>query len=279
MKKIILSALTLLAFLSCTKRTVIPDAELSLIFRDAFLVNAYIFDSKTNFDTLQVYQPIFDRYGYSVEDVAYTVGSFSKRKSARLSDVVERSISLLEQQESYYRAESVILDSIDKKALRAAKQQFFYRDRVEFYSMQDTVDLRIELLDLPAGEYNISFGYQVDSLDNNTSNYRTMSWVELPDSTSTRKGVSTSYLRKRTNETFKRKIDFDTATSKFVIMLAESFEAKRTPHITFQDVTVDYTPNVEVAVDQLFKNKLKIRIFADDFFDTPTTDSLQLPSL
>lgn len=275
---LLLVATLLLSGASCRRRTVIPDEELALIFRDAFLVNAYVFDQNIDFDTLQVYQPIFDRYGYAVEDVAYTVGSFSKRKSARLSDVVERSIKLLEQGGKSFIHETMILDSIDAKALRLSKRNLFYKDQINFHAMRDTVDLRLEFDSLPAGSYRLSFDYLVDSLDNNRSSYRALSWGEYPGVT-TRKGLATSYLRKKEIESYNRSFNSDSLIHRFVVELAESYEVKRTPHVTFRDITLEYTPPAEQAVEELFKSKLNIRIFANDFFAIQPTDSLELPPL
>ncbi len=258
---------------SCIKRTVIPDTELAMIFRDAFLTNAYVLDMKIKFDTLQVYQPIFDKYGYSVEDVSYTVGSFSKRKSARLSDVVEQAIKLLEEGEDVYSYETMILDTIEAKALRAAGYRYYYDKQVEYYSVRDTADLRLELLNLQPGDYKLSFDYLVDSLDNNRSNSRSLTWVARPGS-DLRRGLTTTNLRKHNRNSVNRTFSFDTLTSKLVIVLAESFESKRNHHVTFWDITVDYTPPTEVAVDKLYKDKLDVRVFADDFFDIFQKDSL-----
>lgn len=263
---------------SCVRRVTIPDSELALIFRDAFLVNAYVLNEKIEFDTLQVYQPIFDRYGYSAEDVAYTVGSFSKRKSARLGDVVEQAIRLLEKEEKIYSHEAMILDSVDAKAIRFSSRSIYSDDLVEFHSLSDTTKLRIELDSLPPGKYHISYNYHVDSLDNNKSSYRTQSWVEIPG-LATKKGLSTVYLRKRTEAKHERTLNFDTLTGRVVILLAESFEAKRKPHVTFKDINVVFTPPTEDAVDQLFKSKLDIKIFAYDFFNPLPTDSLELSAL
>ncbi len=282
MKKIFCSLSLLIVLLlgaaSCRQRTVIPDDELAHIFRDAFLVNAYVYDQKIEFDTLQVYQPIFDYYGYSIEDVAYTVGSFSKRKSARLSDVVERSIKLLEQGESGYAKETAILDTIDAIALRRATRTIYHADEVTFYDQRDTTSLRIELDSIAPGSIKISFDYMVDSLDNNRSSYRTMSWVEYPG-IATKKGLSTSYLRKKQVESVNRTIKSDTLTHRLVIELAESYEVKRTPHITFRNIKVNHTPTTEVAVEEFFAKKLDIKIFANDFFAVQPTDSLELSPL
>ena len=87
---------------SCARDKVIPDEELARIFRDAYLINAYVSDRGVKLDSLELYEPVFSRYGYTAEDVRYTIGNFSRRKSAKLSDVVEQSIRLLEEESAYY---------------------------------------------------------------------------------------------------------------------------------------------------------------------------------
>lgn len=94
--RISLYAFLLLAGAACTRHKIIPDEKLAQIFHDAFLTNAYIGDERVNIDSLNIYEPIFARYGYTTRDVYYTIGNFSKRKSARLDDVVEMAIEKLE---------------------------------------------------------------------------------------------------------------------------------------------------------------------------------------
>lgn len=101
---------------SCARDKVIPDEELARIFRDAYLINAYVSDRGVKLDSLELYEPVFSRYGYTAEDVRYTIGNFSRRKSAKLSDVVEQSIRLLEEESAYYKYEVGVLDTIDNVA-------------------------------------------------------------------------------------------------------------------------------------------------------------------
>ena len=99
MKHFLRSSFCMLAALcaaACAHHKIIPDEKLALIFHDAFLANAYVGNRNLVKDSLNLYEPIFARYGYTTEDVHYTIGNFSKRKSARLGDVVERAIAMLE---------------------------------------------------------------------------------------------------------------------------------------------------------------------------------------
>ena len=86
-----LAIITLLAaavlLTDCRRKEVIPDDTLADIFHDAFIVNSYVGVERLDLDSLDIYEPIFDKYGYTSRDVRYTVANFSRRKSARLDAV------------------------------------------------------------------------------------------------------------------------------------------------------------------------------------------------
>ena len=113
------SAAFVLLLSACARHKIIPDDTLAQIFHDAFLTNAYIGSEGVKTDSLRIYEPIFARYGYTTDDVHYTIGNFSKRKSARLGDVVELAIEMLEAEGKYYNREVAILDTIDNVACRS----------------------------------------------------------------------------------------------------------------------------------------------------------------
>jgi len=118
--KRILFLLLVLSAAACSRPRIIPDEQLAAIFRDAYLTNAYVSREQIDTDSLKLYEPVFDRYGYTAEDVYYTIGNFSRRKSARLSDVVERAIVLLDTEGARYDHEVAVLDTIDRVARRTA---------------------------------------------------------------------------------------------------------------------------------------------------------------
>ena len=63
---------------ACARHKIIPDRKLAQIFHDAFLANAYIGSEQVDIDSLNIYEPIFADYGYTTEDVYYTIGNSSK---------------------------------------------------------------------------------------------------------------------------------------------------------------------------------------------------------
>ena len=152
--RISLCAFLLLAGAACTRHKIIPDEKLAQIFHDAFLTNAYIGDVRVNIDSLNIYEPIFARYGYTTRDVYYTIGNFSKRKSARLGDVVEMAIDKLEAEGKFYDREVAVLDTIDNVARRTFTRTVYADSLIRVGSLRDTARLRIAV-DVQPGAFAI----------------------------------------------------------------------------------------------------------------------------
>ena len=155
------SAAFLLLLSACARHKIIPDDTLAQIFHDAFLTNAYIGNGNVKTDSLRIYEPIFARYGYTTDDVHYTIGNFSKRKSARLGDVVERAIEMLEREGKIYNQEVAVLDTIDNVARRTFTRTVLADSLIRVGSLRDTARLSFTL-DVEPGEYSLSLKYLVD---------------------------------------------------------------------------------------------------------------------
>lgn len=257
------SLLLTLGAAACARHTIIPDDELALIFRDAFLTNAYISESRVRTDSLRLYEPIFSRYGYTTDDVYYTIGNFSKRKSARLGDVVERAIDLLEAEGKVYNRAVSILDTIDNVAQRTFTRQIYGDSLIRVRSLRDTSRLRFSF-DVVPGEYRVSLKYRVDSLDRNERGLRGKLWLERGDGT--RANVYTVTLYRHREERFERTFKADTTHRRLRLDLLDFEGRPMRPSVTVSDLSVTYIPPVPVAVDSLYLQQLDIRIFADEFF-------------
>lgn len=266
MKRIIrlsLCMFLLVAAGACARHQIIPDKKLAQIFHDAFLTNAYIGSEQVNIDSLNIYEPIFASYGYTTEDVYYTIGNFSKRKSARLGDVVEQAIELLEAEGKYYTREVAVLDTIDNVARRSFTRTVYADSLIRVGALRDTARLRFSV-DVQPGEYNLSLKYLVDSLDRNTKGLRGVVWLERRDSTRT--NVYNTTLRRDRQESFTRRFTVDTTHRRLWIDFIEFREKPQRPSLTVTDLKIDYTPPTALAVDSLYMQQLDIRIFADEFF-------------
>lgn len=91
--------LILTIFTSCDKPKSIPDTTLVSIVGDLYLANAY-WDMHGSYafekDSMDVYTPIFEHYGYTPEDFMYTIEGLTKRKSLKFSDVLQAALDTLD---------------------------------------------------------------------------------------------------------------------------------------------------------------------------------------
>ena len=260
---IVLGGLVLLST-ACARHKIIPDERLALIVHDAFLANAYVGSKSLKLDSLNLYEPLFASYGYTTEDVQYTIGNFSKRKSARLGDVVERAIVMLEAEGKFYDREVAVLDTIDNVAVRTFTRKLHSDSLIRVASLADTARLSFTFETSP-GEYEVRFDYRIDSLDRNDKGVRSVMWLERADSSRT--ATQTATLRRYRDESLVRRFTTDTTHRRLRIELLDfNNAAPRRPSISVRNFTVEYRPEKRMAVEQLYDRQLDIRIFADDFF-------------
>ena len=263
--RIRLALLLLLGLMAgaCVRHKIISDEELAHIFHDAFLTNAYVSTERLSLDSLNIYEPIFARYGYTTEDVQYTIGNFSKRKSARLGDVVEEAIRMLEEEGLRYEHEVAVLDTIDNVARRTFTRTVLADSLVRVRSLRDTARLHIRLDSLLPGEYNLTVNYLVDSLDRNPG-LRGSAWLIRTDGSRTSSYTFT--MRRNKEERFTRRYTADSTTRELHLNLFLPREGAKRPSVTLRDLEIRYTPPTRQAVESLYLRQLDIRIFADEFF-------------
>lgn len=174
----------------CAKPKIIPNERLAQIFHDIYLVNAYNDTEKIVrltgtgtgnwLDSLNIYEPIFAKYGYTSEDIQFTIGSFSKRKSARLAeDIVARAEEMLRAESDVYNHRLAIIDTLGRRARELFRREVYYNPRIEVRRIADTGRLQIAL-PVEAGSYRVSFSYLVDTTDAN-GNLRTNIYLEDAD--------------------------------------------------------------------------------------------------
>lgn len=259
----IMELLAVSAFTACSGYKIIPDDQLAQIFHDAYLTNAYMQEEGIRLDSMNIYEPIFARYGYTTADVQYTIGNFSKRKSARLSEVVEQAIARLDEESKHYDHEVAILDTIDNIARRSMQRVLLSDSVIRITRLRDTSRLRFEVDSIRPGDYTVTFDYRIDSLDRNTQ-IRTSVWFERSDGR--RVNASPSYMAQRRVAQFRREMTADTGIACLKINIYEIRNREpKAPHAMIRNLKVTYMPFAEEAVDSLYRRQLNLKIFADDF--------------
>ena len=289
MKRVIYALLVavMLCTVGCRKKNIIPDNVLAEIFHDAFVVNAYIGEEHINLDSLQVYEPIFARYGYTAKDVVYTVGNFSRRKSARLGTVVESAISRLERENKEYAKKVVVLDTIRNVALRSFDRVIYHDTLISAKKRADSTALYIEITPAPRGEYTIAYSYTCeDDLEKypRAAEYYFMDENGFPKNRTTvtlrNTGiVNRTLVAKENNRNLVLKLgkytDLNKANNRVENKLENRFNNKRKKrknnrppkkqNLEIRNLRVSYKLNEKDAVDSLFKRYVDIKIFADGF--------------
>ena len=269
----ILCALLIALFAgSCAQRKVIPDDELAEIFHDVYLSNAYLGVKYANIDSLMIYEPILAEYGYTPEDLRYTIGNFSRRKSAQLGTVLKQAEDRLVNEAKVYEQKVMVLDTIRDIAVRKFRRTINCDSVIKVRRLADTAALRIIVDPVYAGTYAVRFNY---TCDDDLAKYPRQCNMWLETKSGNRR--STNIFRLRKEDSARRSFSVDTSVKRLIIWMGETVNEKhasRKPNITIRNLQIIYTPDEQLAIDSLFKSFVDIRIFSDEFF--PKTDSLTL---
>ncbi len=267
MKRVILIVLAALAVVStgCRRYKVIPDRTLGEIFHDAMLTNAYIDNHGVNFDSLNIYEPVFARYGYTTADVQYTLDEFSRRKSAHLSDVAEYMILMFDREAAELERQVAVLDTIDNVARRRSMRIVLHDTMVRASRAADTTLLRFVVDDVREGEYEVSATYRLDSLDKVSGRRYRIYWI-CDDSTE-RIGFGGAMF-KDGDRKIRHTLKCAAGEPKSQLVIDLNYSGMRrgpapATRITVKDIEVTYTPPAEECVDALYREQLGLRIFSD----------------
>lgn len=250
---------------ACNKPKVIPDSELGKIFRDAMLVNAYLsINNGTKTDSMRLYEPIFAQYGYTAEDVQYTIHNFSQRKSANLSDVAEYMILLLDREASVLNLQVAKLDTIESVARRRYTKPLLSQSDINITKEADSSRMRFVVEPISAGNYHIRSSYTLDSLDK-AMGRRYRIYFEREDSS--QRIYANGMVQRRKESHFEHRIDVtdEDNYTRLVVEMSHFADKKQksATKMKIHDITVKYTPPTEECVDMLFRDQSGVRIFSD----------------
>ncbi|MBR5886498.1 MAG: DUF4296 domain-containing protein [Alistipes sp.] len=286
MKRLLICALAVLSIFGCARRKEIDDKTLAIIFRDAYLTNAYLGVNYINLDSILIYEPILDRYGYTAEDFRYTIGNFSRRKSAQLGRVLKDAESQISDIATIYEKKVVILDTIRNVAIRSFKRTIRRDSLIEIKTKADTSKLRLEIAPLQPGSYSVRYKYNYEKPAKKKSKKKRKSTIENEVILRGAMYVETNSGTQRNNysyalrdeENIRRTITTDTSAYKLIINFAkpsDELQKLGTPKLKISNLEITYTPDADLAIDSLFKRHIDIKIFDDVFFNNQK-DSLAL---
>ncbi|MBQ5352869.1 MAG: DUF4296 domain-containing protein [Alistipes sp.] len=279
MKRVLIITLTLLCIVSCARKKEIDDQTLAKIFSEAYISNAYLGINYFNIDSVQIYEPILERYGYTPEDLRYTIGNFSRRKSAQLGRVLKDAEEQIKVFADIYEKEVVILDTIKNVAVRSMQRVVCKDSLISVKKLADTSKLKLVVEPLQPGMYSIRYRYTCEREKFKEKGKSKELSLRGAINIETNNGIhknNYSY-NLRDEENIRRTITTDTASKRLVITIAKTADQSKKmkkPNVTVTDLVIEYTPEENLAIDSLFKRYIDIKIFDDVFF--PAKDSLTL---
>lgn len=274
MKRAIIAILSLIV-VACSGPKVIPDNILVKIFHDAFVANAYIAEADITSDSLYIYEPIFQRYGYTMRDLQHTLTTINERKSSRISDIMQNVSRKLEMEYKAEQRKIVVLDTIDNFAKRTYTRTIYSDTLIRADEFRDTTKLRIRLKDLVAGEYTVSFEYLIDTLDENR-NSRVEAYLITSDSTQSFR--HTMMLSRYRKGTYTRKFNADTQHKELFVNMYyhPTNEESKLPDITIRNFKIVRVLPTEVSVDSLYMEQLNLTIFNNELMTGFTRDTIDI---
>ncbi len=254
---VIAAAVALFMVVGCGGAKTIPDDELGDIFRDIYMVNAYTAQAPTIvYDSVDIYLPVLQKYGYDTDDFLYTLAGFSKRKSAKLSTVVDNAIAKLTKSADSLARRVAILDRIDSIAYAMSKS-VVYRDSL--ITIRGKADSAAMKLKLPAseGRYGITYYYTLDTLDQNRSlNNR----HHIRDSIG--RSISNNSVRLRPSDRtlYSSTLESPAGADSLELTFGNyPYDPKRM-HLTIDSLVIEYFPTRDEALERLFRSNIDFTV-------------------
>lgn len=273
--KIICLLATLLVAACSGRPKVIPDNDLVNIFHDAFIANAYMNEANINQDSILLYEPIFKRYGYTMNDLQHTLTTINERKSSRISDIMRDVNERLDRESKMEQRKIIVLDTIDNLAKRTYTRTMYSDTLIRVKELRDTNKLRITLTDLVEGEYTVSFDYLIDTLDENR-NSRVEAYLIVNDTTHTLR--HTMMLSRYREGKYSRKFKADTQHKELYVNMYyhPNNEESKLPDITIRNFKIVRVLPTEVSVDSLYHEQLNLSIINHELMTAFTRDTVKI---
>lgn len=253
-------------FVSCGDNyKVIPEDDLGKIIVESVVAESFIRNT-TNvnpYDSLSYYQPILDKYGYSVEDLEYTIERMVQRKTNVFGQMMDRiSGDVRKIKEVYERQGNMVRDWRKKVKNEVFDTLYFSPDSIRINSIKDLkmLDYRVPVNGM--GEIIVKYNYKINPGDSNATRYMTYSFR---DSISNKQYNQSNFWLNRTDvvKPFEKECmirnSYKANVFEFRVMAYTSREENLHPNVQkdvdfyIDSVTVLYRPPYEEGEKRLLK--------------------------
>ena len=279
LKRCTLALLACAMIVGCKGDEKIPEKDMVNIFHDAFIANAYL--SKQGImpnDSLIIYEPILEKYGYTVDEFRETLQELSQRKSARVSDLLSKASDMLEVEAAAARRRIAILDTIDNTAKRTFTRTIYQDSLIHVKHLKDTTKLRVSVKDIIPGDYTLSFNYFIDTLDENR-NSRVEVYLLQNDTIEQKR--HTQMLSRYKEGKFSRTFNVDTIMSELYLNMFyhPKNEESKLPNIKITDLKVVRVLPLDTSLDSLYIQHFDLKLFNQNAVKRLVIDTIPLMTM
>lgn len=287
--KRIISALLVVAVCAalpaCRGYKQIPEEELSDIFRDMYMVNAYIdrqplslYGSAMNLDSIDVYAPVLEKYGYNTKDFTKTIAEATKRKSFRLTDVVESALKKLEAEYNAVSEKVRVLEFIDSLAYANSGVVIYQDSLIKIRNKANLSRAKVTIpLEQGGGKFDVTYYYELDSLDQN-SGLQNKHYLLTPDSI--KKSISSVSLRQKGRVKYSTTMMGADDANALELTFGNYPDKPKNIHLTIDSLVVVRMLPLEEAKEALLRKYIDYRLVVDgkeyNEYINPKADSCAL---
>jgi len=160
-------------FVSCSRQRIIPEKILVNIIYDMHITDAVLTTNEssllfnTNRDSIRIYEPLVEKYGYNLEDLRRTLLKYAT-KEGKLQSVHDKVVAKIEAEKNIYRPMARI-EKLSKNLTIGADSVYI---KIRTFNKRN-IDVRLE----EQGVYDISASYFFFKNDS-TKNPKMLVWLE-----------------------------------------------------------------------------------------------------
>lgn len=169
--------LSFLFILSCGKTPKeIPEEKLGEIIADIVLTDSYVNNiMKPGYrerDTIDYFNPILDKYGYTIEDLEYTIDKYARRKTDVIWNTLDKATARVDVIRSIYDNNNKMREKWNLiVSERSADTLYYHKDTIYIKSASDLNKLILKQPIRNRGKFTVSYDYKMNAGENNESKY------------------------------------------------------------------------------------------------------------
>lgn len=154
----------------------IPEEKLRDIIADIVLTDSYINNvMKPTYrerDTIDYFNPILDKYGYTIKDLEYTLDKYSRRKTDVIWNTLDQATAQVEVIRAMYDSGSKMREKWNTFVTeRSTDTLYYHEDTINIRSVSDLNKLINKKPIHNRGTFTISFDYKMKEGEKNESQY------------------------------------------------------------------------------------------------------------